>query len=206
MRSVRGKVVILVALGLLWALLFVLRRPNEPPPQTRAQAASRPARTPAAPGAGVPRLKLELLSLPRAPYPAEEQNIFGTPPPPTPPPTQPVQAVQPAMPAQPPPDPFQEEARQLRFVGFLRDQGAATAFIIQGQQVHTVAVGGLVAGRFRVVDVGEDFVVLASPGGDKQVRLPLATEAGSTPRPQALGGPPNPGGPPSPAGPPGASR
>jgi hypothetical protein len=143
---------------------------------------------------------VELLNLPRAPYPSEEQNIFGTPPPPPPPPSRPLEATQSNVPVAPPPDPFQEEAKQLRFVGFLRDGGTATAFIVQGQQVHTVAIGGLVADRFRVAEVGEDFVVLTSPGGDKQVRLPLATEAGSTPRLPA------PGGPPSPTGPPGTSR
>ena len=69
-------------------------------------------------------------------------------------------------------------------MGFLRDGNAATAFIVQGQQVLTVAVGEVVAGRFQVTEVGEDFVVLASPTGDKQARLPLAGEAGVTPRPQ----------------------
>jgi hypothetical protein len=199
MRSVRGKLIILVALGLVWALIFVTRRPSEPPARAGAQAASRPARAPAGPSGTTPRLKVELLNLPRAPYPSEEHNIFGTPPPP-PPPSRPPESTQSTAPVAPPPDPFQEEAKQLRFVGFLRDGGTATAFIIQGQQVHTVAVGDLVAGRFRVADVGEDFVVLASPGGDKQVRLPLATETGSAPRPSA------PGGPPTPAGPPGVSR
>jgi len=74
--------------------------------------------------------------------------------------------------------------KQFRYVGFLRDGKAATAFILQGQQVLTVAVGEVVAGRFQVTEVGEDFVVLASPAGDKQARLPLAGEAGATPRPQ----------------------
>jgi hypothetical protein len=195
MRSARGKVIILVVLAVVWALVLVTRHPSEPPAQARAQAA-RPARTPAAPGGEGPRLKLELLNLPRGPYPAEEQSIFGVPPPPPPPPPRPGESAQSAAPAAPPPDPFQEEARQLRFVGFLRDGSTATAFLVQGQQVHTVAVGGLVGGRFRVTDVGEDFVVLASPAGDKQVRLPLVQEAGSVPRPPAPGGPPGPVGPP----------
>jgi hypothetical protein len=190
MRSVRGKVIILVALGLLWALLFVPRRPSQPPERTTVQAGTRSVRTPASQGGGLPRLKLELLNAPRAPYPGEEQSIFGAPPPPPPPP-RPVEVARPGgAEVQPPPDPFEEEAKQLRYVGFLRDGNAATAFIVQGQQVHTVATGDMVAGRFRVVEVGEDAVVLSSPAGDKQARLPLAAEAGSAPRPQAPGIPP----------------
>jgi hypothetical protein len=183
MRSLRGKVFILVALGLLWAVLFVTHRPGQPPARATAQAGSKPARTPAGRSGGLPRLKLEMLALPRAPYPTDEQNIFGTPPPPPPP--RPLEAAQPASPPPPPPpDPFQELVKQFRYVGFLRDGKAATAFIVQGQQVLTVAVGEVVAGRFQVMEVGEDFVVLASPAGDKQARLPLAGEAGVTPRPQ----------------------
>ena len=189
MRSVRGKVIILVALGLLWAVLFVAHRPT-PPARATAQARSQPARTPAGRSGGFPRLKLEMLTLPRAPYPTDEQDIFGTPPPPSPPPRS-GEAARPAPPP-PPPDPFQELVKQFRYVGFLRDGKAATAFIVQGQQVLTVAVGEVVAGRFQIMEIGEDFVVLASPAGDKQARLPLAGEAGATPRPQtpaALPGP-----------------
>jgi hypothetical protein len=184
MRSLRGKVIILVALGLLWAVLFVMRRPGQPPARATAQASSKPARTPAGRSGGLPRLKLEMLTLPRAPYPTDEQDIFGTPPPPPPPP-RPLEAARPASPPPPPPpDPFQELVKQFRYVGFLRDGKAATAFFVQGQQVLTVAVGEVLAGRFQVMEVGEDFVVLASPTGDKQARLPLAGEAGVIPRPQ----------------------
>ena len=192
MRSMRGKVIILVALGLLWAVLFVTRRPGQPPARATAQAGSQPARTPAGRSGGFPRLKLEMLTLPRAPYPTDEQNIFGTPPPPPPPP-RPVEAARPAPPPPPPPpDPFQELVKQFRYVGFLRDGKAATAFIVQGQEVLTVAVGEVVAGRFQVMEVDEDFVVLASPAGDKQARLPLAGEAAATLRPKTPAGLPGP--------------
>ncbi|MEI8188992.1 MAG: hypothetical protein WCI75_04655 [candidate division NC10 bacterium] len=184
MRSVRGKVIILVALGLLWAVLFVTYRPGQPLARPTAQAGSQSARTPTGRSGGFPRLKLEMLTLPRTPYPADEQNIFGTPPPPPAPP-RPVEAARPAPPpAPPPPDPFQELVKQFRYVGFLRDGNAATAFIVQGQQVLTVTVGEVVADRFQVMEVGEDFVILASPAGDKQARLPLAGEAGAPLRPQ----------------------
>ena len=183
MRSVRGKVIILVVLGLVWAVLFVVRRPT-PPARATAQAGSQPARTPAGRSGGFPRLKLEMLTLPRAPYPMDEQNIFGAPPPSPSQASRSTELAQPAAAPPPPPDPFQELVKQFRYVGFLRDGKAATAFIVQGQQVLTVAVGEVVADRFQVTEIGEDFIVLASPAGDKQARLPLAGEAGATPRPQ----------------------
>jgi len=74
MRSLRGKVIILVALGLLWAVLFRDAPARPAPARATAQASSKPARTPAGRSGGLPRLKLEMLSLPRDPYPTDEQN------------------------------------------------------------------------------------------------------------------------------------
>jgi hypothetical protein len=192
MRSARMKILILAALVGIWALIFGLHRPDEPvgtspPPQTGA----RPVRATAGPSANIPRLKAELANLPRAPYPSEVQNIFSVPPPPPPPP-QAVGPPGPAQPALPPPDPFQEEAKQLRYVGFLRSGDVLTAFIVQGQEVHTVPVGGMLGGRFRVAEVQEESVLLASPAGDKQVRLELSVAAGAAaaPRPPGPPGPP----------------
>ncbi len=193
MRSARGKLIILVVLGLVWIGLLVGRRAGNPPQPAATEPAPRLARTPSGQGQGTPRLKLELLNLPRPSYPKDEQNIFGVPPPPPPPP-RPVEAPRPGTGAAAPLDPFQEEVRQLRYIGFLRDGNASTAFLVQGQQVHTAAPGELVAGRFRVVEVGDDFVVLSSPNGDKKARLALAAEAGAAPRPAGPGGPPGGGG------------
>lgn len=188
------KILVLAALVGVWALIFGLRRSDEPvrtsaPPQTGA----RPARTSASPSATTPRLKAELVNLPRAPYPSEVQNIFSLPPPPPPPPPQAVGPPGPAQPALPPPDPFQEEAKQLRYVGFLKSGDMLTAFIVQGQEVHTVPVGGMLYGRFRVAEVQEESVLLTSPSGDKQARLDLsATAAAAAPRPPGPPGPPGP--------------
>ncbi len=197
MKSTRTKFLVLAALVGVWALIFGLRRSDEPvrtsaPPQTGA----RPARTATSPSATTPRLKAELVNLPRAPYPSEVQNIFSAPPPPPPPPPQAVGPPGPAQPALPPPDPFQEEAKQLRYVGFLRSGDVLTAFIVQGQEVHTVPVGGMLHGRFRVAEVQEESVLLTSPSGDKQARLGLsaaaaaaATGAAAAPRPPGRPGP-----------------
>jgi hypothetical protein len=64
-----------------------------------------------------------------------------------------------------------------------------TAFIVQGQEIHSVPVGDLLGGRFRVAEVQEESVLLASPAGDKQVRLELSAVAAATAVPRAPGPP-----------------
>ncbi len=183
MSPQRRNLLILAALIGVWGLILVFRMPWGAPARPPADGTRpAPARTPPAQGGGLPRLKTELLHLPPAPYPSEVQSIFGTPPPPPPPPRPVEVATAPASLAPPPPDPFQEEAKRLRYVGFLQAGETATAFIVQGTEVHTVAVGATFLGRFRVQAVTEDSVLLSSPEGDKQARLPLAAEAGPIPR------------------------
>lgn len=183
MRSTGMKLTILVILVAVWAGIFFLRQPGEPPPRTGTpQAESRTPRA-AARGGAAPKLRTDLLNVARAPYPADVQNIFSAP---LPPPAPPAQTAGPGIlavaPAPPPPDPFQEEAKQLRYVGFLRSGSSNTAFIIRGQEVHTVPVGAMLGERFRVAEVQDDGVVLTSPTGDKQVRLSLAADSMGIPR------------------------
>ncbi len=176
MDSQKRKLLILVALFGAWGLILALRSPwGTSTRPAVGGTVSTPQRTPAAQGGGLPRLKTELLRLPIPAYPPEVQNIFGTPPPPPPPP----QAALTSAP--PPPDPFQEDAKRLRYIGFLQTGDKATAFIVRGTEVHTVEVGATFLGRFRVQAVMEDAVVLSSVTGDKQVRLPLAVGAGAAP-------------------------
>ena len=179
----KRNLIILIALVGAWGLILASRSPWGSPARTevRATPATSP-RLPAAQGGGLPRLKRELLHLPPPAYPPEVQDIFGTPPPPprpaeatvTPPPA-------PAAPP-PPPDPFQEEAKGLRYVGFLQAEEKTMAFIVQGTEVHTVEVGATLLGRFRIQTVTEEAVLLSSVSGDKQVRLPLLQDAGASPR------------------------
>jgi hypothetical protein len=177
MRSPKRNLYVLVALVVIWGLVFAFRSPRATEPRREVRAGvERPPRAPAAQGGGLPRLKTGLLDLPRPAYPPEVQNIFGTPPPPPRPPQAAVQA-----PAPPPPDPFQEEGKRLRYVGFLDAGKAKLAFIVQGQEVHTVEVGATFAARFRVQAITEDAVLLSSPDGEKQIRLLLAPDAGSRP-------------------------
>jgi hypothetical protein len=175
--SQKRNLLILIALVGAWGLLLVFRSPAKTP--TAPPGSGRPgtaARTPPAQGGGLTRLKTELLNLPQVAYTPEVQNIFGSPPPPPPP--RPPEALPAAPPAPPPPDPFQEEAKRLRYVGFLQAGKTALAFIVSGAEVHTLEVGATLGGRFRVEAITEDAVVLTSFAGDKQVRLPLAAETG----------------------------
>jgi hypothetical protein len=175
----KRNLIILIALIGAWGLIFAFRSPwgSLVKSQPRASVGTAP-RTPPAQGGGLPRLKKELLALPHPTYPREAQNFFGTPPPPPPPPQQTVAAA----PQPPPPDPFQEEAKRLRFVGFVEGGDKAMAFIIRGSEIFTVEVGSTFLERFRVQAVTEDDVLLSSVSGDKQVRLPLAGEAASAPK------------------------
>jgi hypothetical protein len=178
MDSRKRNLLILLTLFGIWGLIFAFRSPWGGPvkSQPRASVGAVP-RTPPAQDGGLPRLKKELLALPQPAYPREVQNVFGAPPPPPPPQQTAVAAPQP-----PPPDPFQEEARQLRFVGFVEGGAKAMAFIIRGSEIFTVEVGSTFLEHFRVQAVTEDAVLLSSVSGDKQVRLPLAGEAASAPK------------------------
>jgi len=189
MRSARMKILILAALVGIWALIFGLHRPDEPvgtslPPQTGA----RPVRTVAGPSANIPRLKAELVNLPRAPYPSEVQNIFSVPPPPPPPPPQVLTAPGATQPAPPPPDPFQEEAKQLRYVGFLRSGGPVpgrgqaapvrrvSAVGRRAHGVHRPGAGGAYrAGRRSAV---RTFSRRRGAGGECAPHLSLRRQAG----------------------------
>ena len=189
MDSRKRNLLILIALAGIWGLILAFRSPWGFSARTEVRATPTTAsRVPAAQDNGLPRLKRELLNLPVPAYPPEVQNIFGTPPPPPPAPL-PAGAVggpaggpsaAPAGP--PPPDPFQEAAKQLRYVGYLEARQRMMAFIIQGPEVFTVEVGATISDRFRVQTITEEAVLVSSLTGDKQARLPLAADAAVAPK------------------------
>jgi hypothetical protein len=183
MDSQKRNLLILAGLLGVWGLIFAFRPPWGTPvrPEARVTTPAHP-QTPATQGGGLPRLKRELVNLPAPAYPPELQNIFGSPPPPPPPPQAAVDPAALAPPPPPPPDPFQEEAKRLRYVGFLQAGERAVAFIVAGSEVHTVEVGATIKERFRVQAITEDALLLSSVDGDKQVRLPLASDAAAPPR------------------------
>lgn len=214
LRLTRKRLLLLGLVG-VWGAIFGLRAlfsppaPHPAPPPAAAAAARRPA--PA--GGALPRLKLELLDAPQPPVPSQIQNIFGHPQPPPPPPTPAAQAAAAAaaaaaQAAPPPPDPFQEEAKRLKYLGYIEQGQKTSALILQGQDVQMIPVGELFANRFKVKTVEDDALVLTSPDGTKEARLLLAPDAprpgappglpgraGFTPPPGAAGGRPAPAGP-----------
>ncbi len=175
MLGANGRRILLMVLLGLWILLMISRWPSHQPSAVRA-AVSPAAKAPGSPSGApllLPRLKRELVDLPQAPYTPEITNLFRVPPPP-PPPMRPVEVVRPAgPPPSPPPDPFQEAAKQLRFLGFMQVGETLTALISQGSETHIVSVGDVLAARFRVASVTEESILLTSPEGDRQVRLAL---------------------------------
>jgi hypothetical protein len=177
----KRNLIILITLLVAWGLIFAFRAPWRSPVRTEVRTTpATPLRMPAAQGGGLPRLKRELLHLTPPAYPPEVQNIFGSPPPPPPPQAAVTPPLAPAGP--PPPDPFQEEAKRLRYVGYLQAGEKAMAFITQGAEVHTVEVGATISDRFRVQAITEEAVLLSSLSGEKQARLSLSPEAGAAPK------------------------
>jgi hypothetical protein len=190
MSSQKRNLFILIALVGAWGLIFVLRSPwvSSEKTEVRETSAASP-RKPAASGDTFPRLKRELLDIPPSAYPKEMQSIFGTPPPPPPPPLSAAAAAAagaagapPTAPVAPPPDPFQEAAKQLRYVGYLEAGQRMMAVRTLGPEVYTVEVGTTISGQFRIQTITEDAVLLASPSGDKQARVPLVADAGVAPK------------------------
>jgi hypothetical protein len=179
----KRNLIILIALLGAWGLVLAFRSPWASPARTEVRAAPvTPPRMPTAQGGGLPHLKKELVDLPRASYSSDVHNVFGSPPPPPRPAPVAVTASPPAPPPPPPPDPFQEEAKRLRYVGFLQAREKTIAFIVQGAEVHTVEIGATLLGRFRIQAVTEEAVLLSSVSGEKQVRLPLSLDASASPR------------------------
>jgi hypothetical protein len=84
-------------------------------------------------------------------------------------------------PTPPPPDSFAEGAKQLRYLALLDTGDVRTAMITQGTELFLVATGEMFATRFRVLSVEDDGVLLGSPEGDKQMRVPL--QGGVAPAP-----------------------
>lgn len=180
MRGNRGKALLLCGLLILWAvILFIRWRPAEAP--RRAHPTTPPPARTRVPGpklAEVPRLKIEVLERPRHPFESKFHNIFASIDQPAFPSTLPVT---PEASAPPPPDPFREEAKRLRLLGFAKADGQVTAFVAYGAEIFLAPEAGVIAGRFRVKEVLEDAVIVSSPDGAKEVRVDLNPGAGSMP-------------------------
>ncbi len=180
MGSDRTKLLLLVGLLFAWGafagLRYLAATPEPPAAPAVATGSSRKA---AAPGGGLPRLKTEFLNVPRPPVPAQVQDIFGNV---LPPPTKAAQVLAPPVPAPappppPPPDPFAEEAKRLKYLGYVEQGGKVRAVIQQAQDIQILDVGEVFASRFKVKSADDEKVVLTSPDGTKEVRLMLIADA-----------------------------
>jgi len=180
MGANRAKLLLLVGLLVAWGALVGIRYlfVGPEPPAVPAAGAASTRRLPAQ-GGGLPRLKTELLDAPRPAVPTQVQDIFGSV---LPPPAKAAQVLAPPIPASappppPPPDPFAEEAKRLKYLGYVEQGGKIRALIQQAQDVQIFEVGEVFASRFKVKSVDDEQVILTSPDGTKEVRLMLIADA-----------------------------
>jgi hypothetical protein len=119
----------------------------------------------------IPRLKLAQVERVRPPYEPEARNIFASIDPSSPLPSALAAPSAPAAP--PPPDPFLEEAKRLRFLGFATAEGKMMAFVTYGNELLVIPETELIGSRLRVKEVKEDGILVTSLDGKKQIRLGL---------------------------------
>ena len=180
MPTDKRKLIVLSCLVVFWiALIFVQRHRGETDRPTQGTAALPATSTqregpPAAPRRQtkermeMPRLKLARIERVRPPYEPESRNIFGSiePSPPAP-------SALSAPSAPPPPDPFLEEAKRLRFLGFATAEGKMMAFVTYGGELLVVPETEVIGSQLRVKEVKEDGILVTSLDGKKEIRLGL---------------------------------
>jgi len=179
----RKKWIVLACLVILWVVLILVQRSqvriSRP---TRVSSVSRG--TPARRGgpasrlqkqakehSKIPRLKLSLAERVRPPFEPEARNIFALIEPSSALPAKPQVVTTPPIP--PPPDPFVEEAKKVRFLGYAEADGKAMAFIVYQNEALVVPEAGSFGRLFQVKKVKEDVLILSSTDGTKEVRLGL---------------------------------
>lgn len=125
-----------------------------------------------------PALKLATLE-PVAGKPAENRNPFrfGEPPPPPPPPPRPkVEAPPPTpqVPPGPPPPPPGPPPIQLKFVGVLQlPNGMKRAALTDGRATMLGGEGDVIDGRYRIVKIGVESIVMEYVDGKGRQTIPL---------------------------------
>ncbi len=181
----RKKLIVLVCLVVFWIGLILVQRSQRQGvrstqvmsgPQRTSARRGRPATPPrrqAKKRREMPRLKPGQIERARPRFEPEVRNIFASidrPSFPSSPPAKPEATS--TLP--PPPDPFLEESKKVRFLGYAEADGTTMAFIAYGNEALVVPETGVFAGRFRVKAVKEDAVILNSLDGTREVRLGLS--------------------------------
>lgn len=125
-----------------------------------------------------PAVKLGALE-PVGGKPAASRNPFrfGEPPPPPPPPPRPVVQAPPPpppVPAGPPPPPPGPPAIPLKFVGVMQlPNGVKVAALTDGRGTMTGREGDVIDGRFRIVRIGVESIVMEYVDGKGRQTIPL---------------------------------
>lgn len=172
----RKKLTVLMSLVIFWIALIVVQRSRvSPVPESSpAKRAGRPTPTQeqvtTKKRPEVPELKLSRIERVRPPFDPEVRNIFGSITP-VPPPMPPKPQTAPPPPA---PDPFLEEAKTIRFLGYAEADGKAMAFVALGDEAFVVVEREVFGSKFRVKQVEEDALIVSSLDGTKEIRLGLS--------------------------------
>ena len=183
MPTHKRKLIVLFCLVAFWIALILVQRHRGEIDRPTQGAAALPATSTQreGPTAGprrqtkehkeMPRLKLARIERVRPPYEPESRNIFASigPSPPLPS----ALAAPSALSAPPPPDPFLEEAKRLRFLGFATAEGKMMAFVTYGNELLVIAETEAIGSQFRVKEVKEDAILVTSLDGKKEIRLGL---------------------------------
>lgn len=123
----------------------------------------------------LPSLRLDLLDSPLPPFRETSRNVFSPINTPVPSPILEAKVTgTPPPPPSPPPDPFLEEAKKFRFLGFARAEGEIFAFLTKENEILIVKEHEVIKDRYMVKEIKEDYILLVAPNGDKEVRLFLS--------------------------------
>ena len=128
----------------------------------------------------IPRLELNKLEGVRPPFEPEARNIFASIDTPSAFPPSAPGKPQAATAPPPPPDPFLEESKKVRFLGYAEADGKATAFVSYEEEVLVVPETGVIGRLLQVKEVTEDVLILSSTDGTKEVRLELGPASDRT--------------------------
>lgn len=172
----RPSLLVLLGVAVLALLVYWTWQSATKPPGPSNQA--RTAHGPAAgtPGAGSLNVELEALKRP-PPEPADTgRNPFRfqpkAPPPPPPGAVTPVKPV-PAPPPGPPPPPPGPPPIPLKFFGFVEGRPGKIAALSDGRFVYHGREGEVIEGRYRIVKIGVESIVMEYVDGTGRQTIPL---------------------------------
>ncbi len=171
----RQQIVLGVLLVVLGAVIYWQIRPQTAVPAASPSnpRAGRSAGRGAA-GAGVPDVQLEALKREQAKGGEAKRNIFRFRPPPAPPPPAVRQAPPPPMTAPGPPAPAGPPPIPLQLIGIVEDDKGKLAVLSDERGVYPAREGATIEGRYRVVSIGEESVVIEHIDGRGRQTLPLS--------------------------------